>query len=278
MMFEDMELDIKVYIMFNRGMQELEYLQNTLEFLDQSLKLKLDDLEKGFSNDINSLYLNEYESEFLNSYPNKNLPTELILEDLSYQHEEQSLEHESISSYIIQAIVVKQVSIIEKLLKTIYNYSKEDTEEEKPSILCEIKEKGIRKFLCNIICSKREKTFSDINKVATALNKVTNINIKNLNSSYWCQLRVMNELRNRFAHGSDEFIIKQTILKDIKSEFGEDFITIKNSNEDLCHCKIETNFKVLIDFNKNMQDYLKLINTDFNLHLGINTKMPSIGN
>ena len=233
-----------------------------------------------FSNDISSVYLEEFESEFYNSHPNKYLPNELILEDLSYQHEEQSLEHESVSSYIIQAILVKQVSIIEKFLKIIYSYSKEEIEEIKPSIWSEIKKKGIIKFICNLICSenKQEKTFSDINKVATAFKKVTNINIKNLNSSYWCQLRVMNELRNRFAHGSNDFVIKQNIYKDIKREFGEDFITIKNSNEDLCQCKIETNFKVLIDFNSNMQNYLKLLNTEFNSYLDVDTKMPSLGN
>ncbi|MEA2018809.1 MAG: hypothetical protein U9N59_10215 [Campylobacterota bacterium] len=216
---EEINLDIEIFSMFEYLNRELEYVENALEFLKQSLNSKFVKLEEGFNNDLNSLYLDDFESDFFDNYPNKNLPTEMILEDLSYAREEEYQTHNTISSYIIQSILVKQVSVIEKFLKSFYKYTQNKNEivvtlNKELSFIENIKKNGIKKYICNLLCvgTKKEKQFSDIRKIASAITKITNINIKELNVDNWRQLRIMNELRNKFAHGSNEFIISKEIL------------------------------------------------------------------
>lgn len=276
-----MNLDFEIYSQFSSIRQELEYIKNALEFLNQSVNNRLQDMEANFKDDINSIYLEDFDSEFYDNYPNKNLPNEMILEDLSFKHEELWIEHDSISGHIIQSILVRQVSVMEKFLKGLYNYSKN----KKPSIVDsltifeKIKKDGIKKIFCEILCTKNEneKTFSDIKKIADALKKVTGINIKELDQSSWNQLRIMNELRNRFAHGSNEFIINKGIFDDLKKEFGNDFIIEIRNNEGKYLCKIEKDFSPLIEFNKNMQNYIKQLNSKFRIYFNIDTSsLPSI--
>lgn len=221
---EEMNFDFEIFFMFYSIDRELEYIKNALDFLNQSLSDNFEKLEEDYNNSYRSLYLEDYQSEFYDNYPNKNLPTEIMLEDLSYVREEDYQTHDTISGYIIQSILVKQVSVIEKFLKSFHEYAQNKyaaTKGEQLSLIDKIK-----KYIYSLLCidTKKEKQFSDIRKTASAITKITTINIKTLDADYWRQLRIMNELRNKFAHGSNEFFIKKEILQDLKKEFGNDFI------------------------------------------------------
>ena len=265
---KDTNFDWEIYSRFNSVNIELEYVENALEFLNQSLSSKFEKLEKGFNNDLHSLYLDGFESDFLDNHPNPYLPTDMLLEDLSDKREEEYQTHDTISGYIIQSILVKQVSVIEKFLKSFYKYAQDkngETESKELSLIGKIKKNGIKKYICNLLCinTKKEKQFSDINKTVSAITKITNINIKELDIDYWRQLRIMNELRNRFAHGSNEFVINKEILQDFKKEFGDNFISEIQNKENNYLCKIENDFEPLIKFNKNMRNYLKQLDNEF---------------
>jgi len=260
---EEIDFDLEIFFIFYSVDKELEYIENTLKFLNQSLSTKFEKLEEDYNNSYHSLYLEDFKSDFYDNYPNKNLPTEMILEDLSYEREEEYQTHDIISGYIIQSILVKQVSIIEKFLKNFYKYAQDKngaTVNKKISFI-----EKIKKYIYSLLCieTKEEKQFSDIRKTVSAIAKITEINIKKLDVDNWRQLRIMNELRNRFAHGSNEFIIKKTILQDFKKEFGDNFITEIKNKENNCLCKIENDFDPLIKFNKNMRNYLKQLDKEF---------------
>lgn len=279
--FDKLNFDFEIYTQFSGVKKELEYLEKTINFLDNTLSVKLKELEKDFQNDINSIYLNEYDSDFYHNYPNKNLPNEIILEDLGFRYEELSMEHNSLVAHIIQAILVRQIAIIEKFLKGLYNYIKVKNPSIEISLtFCErIEKDGLRKIFCDILCLKykNEKTFSDINKIVEALKKATGINIKQLNTSYWMQLRTMNELRNKFAHGANEFIIGKGVFNDLKQLFGNDFITSRMNKDDKFLCKIENNFKPLIKFNKDMQEYVIQMNSGFRTYFNmVSSGLPNI--
>jgi len=238
---EEIDFDFEIFSIFYSIDRELEYVENTLEFLNQSLNSRFKKLEDDYNNSYHSLYLEDYKSNFYDNYPNKNLPTEIILKDLNYAQKEEYQIHNTISRYIIQSILVKQVSIIEKFLKRFYEKNK------------------------TILCIKEEKNFSDIKKTINAIKKITKINLKELNRNNWCQLRIMNELRNRFAHGSNEFTISKEILKDLKKEFGTNFISEIQNKGNKSLCKIENDFETLIKFNKNMRNYIKKIENEFKI-------------
>ncbi|MCT7610245.1 hypothetical protein N5U14_05260 [Aliarcobacter butzleri] len=279
--FNELNFDFEIYTKFSNIKKELEYLEKSITFLDDTLSVKLKEMEKDFQNDINSIYLLEYDSEFYDNYPNKNLPNEMILENLGSIHEELTIEHDSLMGHIIQAILVRQIAVIEKFLKGLYTYIKVKNPSIEISLTFweRVKKDGIRKFFCDILClkNKNEKTFSDINKIVEALKKETGINIKKLNTSYWMQLRTMNELRNKFAHGANEFIIGKGLFNDLKQQFGNDFITEKMHNNDIYLCKIENNFKPLIIFNKNMQDYVIKMHSEFRKYFNIiDSGLPNI--
>ena len=265
---EEINFDLEIFFIFYSVDRELEYVENSLNFLNQSLSSKFEKLEESFNNDLHSLYLDDYESNFLDNYPNKNLPTEMILEDLSHEREEEYQTHDTISGYIIQSILVKQVSVIEKFLKSFYKYAQDKngaTVSKELSFVEKIKKNGMKKYICSLLCidTKKEKQFSDIRKTASAITKITKINIKELNVDNWRQLRIMNELRNRFAHGSNEFIINKEILQDFKKEFGDNFISVIQNKENDYLCKIENDFEPVRKFNKNMRNYLKQLNNEF---------------
>ena len=272
---EEIDLDLEIFSIFYSVDKELEYIESTLEFLNQSLSSKFEKLEEEYNNSYHSLYLEDFKSDFYDNYPNKYLPTEMILEDLSYAREEEYQIHDTVSGYIIQSILVKQVSVIEKFLKNFYKYTQEKNGETVNNQLSFIEK--IKKYIYNLLCIdyKKEQQFSDIRKTVSAITKTTKINIKELNIGSWRQLRIMNELRNRFAHGSNEFIIKKTILQDLKKEFGDDFITEIKNKENNCLCKIENNFETLIKFNENMRSYLKQLETEFRKYYETNKKTVS---
>ncbi|OHE02781.1 MAG: hypothetical protein A3K14_02650 [Sulfurimonas sp. RIFCSPLOWO2_12_FULL_36_74] len=264
----EIDFDLEIFSIFYSVDRELEYIENALEFLNQSLSDKFEKLEEDYNNSYHSLYLEDYKSDFYDNYPNKNLPTEMILEDLSYAREEEYQTHDTISGYIIQSILVKQVSVIEKFLKSFYKYAQDKngaTESEQLSFIDKIKKNGIKKYICNLLCidTKKEKQFSDIRKTASAITKITTINIKELDVDYWRQLRIMNELRNRFAHGSNEFVINKEILQDLKKEFGNNFISEIRNKDNNYLCKIENDFEPLIKFNQNMRNYIKQLESEF---------------
>lgn len=269
---EEINLDLEMFPIFYYVNRELEYVENTLKFLNESLSSKFEQLEEDYRNSYNSLYLEDYNSDFYDSYPNKNLPTEMILEDLINEQEEEYQTHDTVSGYIIQSILVKQVSVIEKFLKTFYEYvqKKDGVTANKKLYFIENIKKHIYGLLC--INNKKEKQFSDIRKTVSAITKITKINIKELDVDNWRQLRIMNELRNRFAHGSNEFMIKKTILQDFKKEFGDDFIIEIQNNENNYLCKIENDFGTLIRFNANMRSYLKQLEREFRKHYEVNKK------
>lgn len=261
---KEINFDTEMYYIFEPLNIELKYVENTLKFLNQSLISKFEKLEEGFINDANSLYLDGYESEFLNNYPNKYLPTEMIAEDLRYVQEEYQT-HDTISGYIIQSILVKQVSIIEKFLKSFYKYTQDKNEGEEPISKQPSFIEKIKKYICNLLCVdiKEKKQFSDIKEIVTAITKITKINIKELDVDNWRQLRIMNELRNRFAHGSNEFVIRKEILQELKREFGDNFVSeIKNEGNSYL-CKIENDFEPLMKFNNNMLDYMKQLENEY---------------
>jgi len=267
---EEINIDIEISCIFEPINRELKYVENSLEFLNQSLISKFDKLEEGFNNDANSIYLDGFESDFINNYSNTKLPVEMIAEDLRYIQEEEYQTHDTVSGYIIQSILVKQVSVIEKFLKSFYKYTTDkngakETTSTQLSFIEKIKRTGLKKNICNLLCNdtKKKKQFSDINKTTSAITKITTINFKNLDEGNWCQLRIMNELRNRFAHGSNEFIIKKDILKDLKKEFGDNFISVIQNKEDNYLCKIENDFETLIKFNKNMCNYMKQLESEY---------------
>ena len=259
----DMEIYFKFYVVDN----ELEYIEKSLEFLHKSLSYKFKELEEEFNNALHSLYLDDYNSGFLNNHPNPYLPTELLLENLSDEREEEYQTHDTIHGYILQSILVKQVSIIEKFFKSLHQYTNDKNNliiDEQFSIIKEIQRNGIKRSICNFLCNnKKKKQFSDITKTVTAITKNTKINIKNIDKNNWCQLRIMNELRNRFAHGSNEFIITKEILKDFKSEFEDKFINVIQQKDNNYLCKLEKDFESLIKFNKNMRNYMKQIEKEF---------------
>lgn len=279
--FDKLNSDFEIYTQFSGIKKELEYLEQTIIFLDDKLSIKLKEMEKDFQNDVNSIYLDEYDSEFYDNYPNKNLPNEMILEDLSFRYEELSMEHDSIIGHIIQAILVRQIAVIEKFLKGLYNYIKVKNPSIEISLTFweRLKKDGIGKIFCDVLCLKykNEKTFSDINKIVEALKKGTGINIKQLNESYWMQLRTMNKLRNKFAHGDNEFIIERGLFNDLKQQFGNEFITSRMNKDDKFLCKIENDFKPLIKFNKDMQKYVILMNSEFRRYFNItDSGLPNI--
>lgn len=270
---EEIDFDLEIYSIFYSVDRELEYVENTLNFLNQSLRSEFEKLEEDYNNSYHSVYLEDFKSDFYDNYPNKNLPTEMILEDLSYAREEEYQTHDTISGYIIQSILVKQVSVIEKFLKRFYKYAQDNNGVNKqPSFI-----ENIKKYIYSLLCieTKEKKEFSDIRKTVSAITKITEINIKKLDVDNWRQLRIMNELRNRFAHGSNEFIIKKTILQDFKKEFGDNFITEIKNKENNCLCKIENNFDPLIMFNKNMRNYLKQLDKEFRKYYEANKKTES---
>jgi len=122
---EEIDLDLEIFSIFYSVDKELEYVENALAFLNQSLSSKFEKLEEDYNNSYHSLYLEDFKSDFYDNYPNKNLPTEMILEDLSYAREEEYQTHDTVSGYIVQSILVKQVSVIEKFLKRFYKYTQE---------------------------------------------------------------------------------------------------------------------------------------------------------
>jgi hypothetical protein len=265
---KEINFDLEIFSIVYSVDKELEYVEITLNFLNQSLSNEFKKLEEDYNNSYHSLYLENYKSDFYDNYPNKNLPTELMLEDLSYEREEEYQTHDTISGYIIQSILVKQVSVIEKFLKSFYKYAQNEngiTVNKELSFIEKIKKNGIKKYICNLFCidTKKEKQFSDIRKTASAITNITNINIKKLDANNWHQLRIMNELRNRFAHGSNEFIINKEMLQDFNNEFGNNFISEIRNKENSYLCKIENDFETLLEFNKNMRNYLKQIGNEF---------------
>ena len=265
---EEINFDIEICCVFEPIYRELKYVENALEFLNQSLITKFERLAEGFDNDANSIYLDGYESDFIDNYSNINLPTELIAEDLIYLQEEEYQTHDTVSGYIIQSILVKQVSVIEKFLKSLYKYTlNKNGIEELSNVQLSFLEK-IKNYICNLlrVKIKEEKQFSDIKKTVKAISKITNINFNKLDVNNWCQLRIMNELRNKFAHGSDEFYISEDILKDLKTEFGNNFIIEIQNKENIYLCKIENNLKPLIMFNKTMRNYMKQLEGEFRKH------------
>jgi len=272
---EEIDLDLEIFSIFYSVDKELEYVENALAFLNQSLSSKFEKLEEDYNNSYHSLYLEDFKSDFYDNYPNKNLPTEMILEDLSYAREEEYQTHDTVSGYIVQSILVKQVSVIEKFLKRFYKYTQEKNGATVNNQLSIIEK--IKKYIYSLLCidTKKEKQFSDIKKTASAITKVTTINIKTLDVNNWRQLRIMNELRNRFAHGSNEFIINKTILQDFKNEFGDDFITEIQNKENNCLCKIENDFETLIKFNGNMRSYLKQLDNEFRKYYEASKKTVS---
>lgn len=271
---EEINFDTEIYYIFEPLTIELKYVENTLKFLNQSLISKFEKLEEGFINDANSLYLDGYESEFLNNYPNKCLPTEMIAEDLRYVQEEEYQTHDTVSGYIIQSILVKQVSIIEKFLKSFYKYTQDKNEGEEPINKQPSFIEKIRKYICNLLCVdiKEKKQFSDIKEIVTAITKITKINIKELDVDNWRQLRIMNELRNRFAHGSNEFVIKKEILQELKREFGDNFISEIQNKGNSYLCKIENDFEPLMKFNNNMLDYMKQLENEYRNNISKSVK------
>lgn len=278
---EEIDLDLEIFSIFYSVDKELEYIENTLEFLNQSLSSKFEKLEEDYNNSYHSLYLEDFKSDFYDNYPNKNLPVEMILEDLSFEREDEYQTHDTVSGYIIQSILVKQVSVIEKFLKSFYKYAQgknEATVSKQLSFIQKIKKNGIKKYICNLLCidTKKEKQFSDIRKTASAITKITTINIKELDIDNWRQLRIMNELRNRFAHGSNKFVINKEILQDLKKEFGDDFISEIQHKENNYLCKIENDFETLIKFNENMRSYLKQLDNEFRKYYEANKKTASV--
>lgn len=278
---EGIGFDLEIFsILFYSVDLELEYVENTLKFLDQSLSSKFEKLEEDYDNSYHSLYLEDYNSDFLENYPNKNLPIEMILEDLNYAREEEYQTHDAISGYVIQSILVKQVSVIEKFLKSFYKCAQGEDGvivSKQLSFIEKIKKNGIKKYICNLLCidTKKEKQFSDIRKIVSAIAKITTINIKELDVGNWRQLRIMNELRNRFAHGSNEFIINKEILQDFKKEFGNGFISEIQNKENNYLCKIENDFETLIKFNKNMRSYLRKLDSELRKYNEANKKTAS---
>ena len=86
----------------------------------------------------------------------------------------------------------------------------------------------------------------------------------------------MRILRNRFAHGSNKFVINKEILQDLKKEFGDDFISEIQHKENNYLCKIENDFETLIKFNENMRSYLKQLDNEFRKYYEANKKTASV--
>lgn len=245
-------------------LEELQYLKSALEFLDKSLSNKMEDIEKKFSNAYHSIYLDDFKNDFY-KFSNPYLPNDMLVEELKCHYQNLSDEHESIISHIIQSILVRHVAIMEKLFKDLYDETKKENHAVHISVTLfeKIQKEGIKKVVCEIFCLNKNKNFSDIKTILNAINKEIGINIKLINDSNWTQLRIMNELRNRFAHGVNRFTITKDIYNDLKVIFGTDFISIIEDKEKQYICKIGKNFNPLIKFNISMQNYIQQIGKEF---------------
>lgn len=261
------EIFFKIYYV----LEELKYLKNALEFLDKSLTNKIEGVEKNFTNAYHSIYLNEFKNDFY-KFSNPYLPNDMLVEELECHYQNLSDEHESILSHIIQSILVRHVAIIEKLFKDLYDEIKEVSNiANVPLTLFEkIRKRSIKKVICEIFCLNKKNDFSDIRTIVDIINKESGVNIKLVDHSYWMQLRIMNELRNRFAHGINRFAIKKDIYNDSKSIFGIDFIEIIDDKNKEYICKIGKKFNPLIKFNISMQDYIEQISKKFQKQININ--------
>ena len=260
------EIFFKIYYV----LEKLKYLKNALEFLDKSLTNKMEGIEKNFTNAYHSIYLDDFKNNFY-EFSNPYLPNDMLVEELECHYQNLSDEHESILSHIIQSILVRHVAIIEKLFKDLYDeINKVSNVVDIPLTLSEkIRKKGIKKVVCEMFCLNKKNDFSDIRTIVDMINKRIGINIKLVDNSHWTQLRIMNELRNRFAHGINKFIIKKDIYNDSKNTFGADFISIIEDKEKEYICKIGKNFNPLIKFNISMQSYIQQISKELEKQITI---------
>ncbi|AYJ80497.1 hypothetical protein AN286_09990 [Aliarcobacter cryaerophilus ATCC 43158] len=260
------EIFLKIYYL----LEELKYLNNALKFLNESFSNRIESIENDFYNAYNSIFLDGFENNFY-EFKNKKLPNNILVEELKYHYEDLENEHDSILSHIIQSILVRHVALIEKLFKDLYTHIKNEhnTIYSSERLFEKILKKSIKKILCKKFCSNEKKDFSDIKTIVDAINKEIGINIKLIDNYNWRQLRLMNELRNRFAHGVNQFTIKKDIYNDLITTFGKKFISMIEYKQDQYLCKIEKDFNPLIQFNESMQNYLQQIIKEFDEYVNI---------
>lgn len=238
--------------LFEITIKNLKYFEETLNFLNSTIKKTLDEIygnfEKDYSDIVHTIPGKTYSYEDVKSgVKEDNIPWDEVENEINFLYGDIFNTHENMNKIILEAIIVKLNAIIEKFFINLSWLIYEGINEKNTKILPPD--------------YQQNKHFTDLIKAVDRINEYTNINIKN--SNYWEKIKLMRELRNRFAHGNSIFTLKNTELITFKKVFGDNLIIKLSEKEDINECMISNDFTAIIEFNKEMIKFFEDYTSNF---------------
>lgn len=217
---------------FQSSQLELDYIDKCLQFMDNHISNEFDKISKSYEEDLKQITSNkilEYgrtEKEFLDD-----------------EYMDRYGEHEDIAKTFLEAILIRQVAIIEKFLI---------------NLSFEIYRKKSKNNQTNILPpnANLDENFTNSDKAANYINEHLNINLKGGNN--WKIFQVSRHIRHKLAHGEKIFFLKDEYVRNYNQNFSEPILELYQSipGEEYDKYKTTNNPKSLQILNKSFYDFI----------------------
>lgn len=233
----------EIVTQFEKIKLELNYLETTLKFLSNALEDGLNKIENDYANASNEMSKRSILPQDYDDYKNGLPPTydDSWKLELDFHFSDIFNEHNNITSIIIQSILIKQNAILEKALVnlSLLTYQILTKDQIKP-----------------ILPPNYQKVIHYTDALNAVVYMENHIDIKIKNSIYWEEYTLLRDLRHLLAHGNTTFPIKKNKYERYKKKFSGEILDKIKETEDNIECKLSSNFLPLVDFNKNMMNFI----------------------
>lgn len=238
--------------LFDTSIKELGYIYTSLDNLGGMIVTEIEAREDYYEH-LGSL--NKFEV-FLPD----NIPVETLLEKTEYDKEnyikkkkqEDSAELVTISSTILEAILIRQVSIVEKYLVDLSFLVFNECTKELKTI-----------YQAPNVKVDNNKRFTDCIRACNSIKNNIGYNIKD--APQWKIFIKLRNLRHKLAHGEQSIEITQDELKEYNKKFRKHlFMCMRDDSENklLKKYRLYPNYPLQLEINKYFKAFIEYVDHD----------------
>lgn len=238
-----MTFSLNISDLSKKYIEELEYIQNSLDYLHDALDDAIDEKLKRCQayEEMDSTLSMIPGLEFLDNEEEK-------IEFIKSEKAEYSYELKSISLTILEAILVRQVAIIEKYLVDL------------SFLIFDKLTEGSRIIVPPNVYQKYNESrdkFTDCIIAVDCIRHNSEISIKEIN--HWKLFKKLRELRHKLAHGYNEIFLNNDEIKAYNNTLDR-IIFEKNSNN---LYQLKPSYSLLKEINEYLEEFIKTIDNKF---------------
>lgn len=219
---------------------EFSYLKESIEILINNYEDNFNKHDLEFKEEIQKLKENDEYDEPIDEEYAPSITLGMLAE---YEFEQPKEKLETLSSMIIESLIIKHISYIEKILvKLSFTIQKKEKEVVPPD------------YYIN-------SHFTDMIRAVDYIKLITNNRINIKIAKKWKVITNLRQIRHKLAHGENTFVFNQGTIDDINKEINILLVYDKRSegkekDKTNLKCGVVSNISILLKLNKVCIDFV----------------------